>query len=216
MSEILHDKSDQLVTLVSSVLTSQVGVVKVLNTIHTETKESNAKLDSLTSSQAATLEALDEMAKNDVVILEHLDIIRTRQDTLQEVLNTLKEHLGEMVQVLVENQQDRSLEDVESAILAKLQSLDYRNVFTTLIETLEVMQGNTTAELTRLGHLTEQLERQNQNVESLVRSNETMAARVASIDLRTAQLTPTPVSDAGLEELTMTMNQLSASLLEAE
>ena len=216
MSEILHDKSDQLVTLVSSVLTSQVGVVKVLNTIHTETKESHAKLDSLTSSQAATLEALGEMAKNDAVILEHLDAIRTRQDTLQEVLNTLKEHLGEMVQVLVENQQDRSLEDVESAILAKLQSLDYRNVFTTLIETLEVMQGNTTAELTRLGHLTEQLERQNQNVESLVRSNETMAARVASIDLRTAQLTPTPVSDAGLEELTMTMNQLSASLLEAE
>jgi hypothetical protein len=214
MSEILHDKSDQVVALVSSVLTSQVGVVKVLNAIHTETKESNAKLDSLTSSQAATLEALDEMAKNDAVILEHLDAIRTRQDAIQEILNTLKEHLGEMVQVLVENQQERSLEEVESTILAKLQSLDYRNVFTTLIETLEVMQGNTTTELTRLGHLTEQLERQNQNVESLVQSNETMAARIASIDLRTAQLTPAPVSDASLEELALTMNQLSASLLE--
>lgn len=206
-----------LETMISSLVASQIGHMKLLKKLidsQKETNESvkncdnsikkqNKNLDTLTETLNSTNTKIDEFNK----IVEQIKKIETKVEILNNNLTTFtktempvfKETLIRIAQGIDENNEE---------IIRELQPIDYTETLKTMIETMSEMQSNFESCTTSIENSIKEVKLVNNEFDKLNRTSELFASRLSSVDAKISGIY-LPQTDQSTEDMQKELENLT-------
>lgn len=206
-----------LETMISSLVASQIGHMKLLKKLidsQKETNESvkncdnsikkqNKNLDTLTETLNSTNTKIDEFNK----IIEQIKKIETKVEILNNNLTTFtktempvfKETLIRIAQGIDENNEE---------IIRELQPIDYTETLKTMIETMSEMQSNFESCTTSIENSIKEVKLVNNEFDKLNRTSELFASRLSSVDAKISGIY-LPQTDQSTEDMQKELENLT-------
>lgn len=206
-----------LETMISSLVASQIGHMKLLKKLIDSQKETNKSvqncdnsikkqnknLDTLTETLNSTNTKIDEFNK----IVEQIKKIETKVEILNNNLTTFtktempvfKETLIRIAQGIDENNEE---------IIRELQPIDYTETLKTMIETMSEMQSNFESCTTSIENSIKEVKLVNNEFDKLNRTSELFASRLSSVDAKISGIY-LPQTDQSTEDMQKELENLT-------
>ena len=206
-----------LETMISSLVASQIGHMKLLKKLIDSQKETNKSvqncdnsikkqnknLDTLTETLNSTNTKIDEFNK----IIEQIKKIETKVEILNNNLTTFtktempvfKETLIRIAQGIDENNEE---------IIRELQPIDYTETLKTMIETMSEMQSNFESCTTSIENSIKEVKLVNNEFDKLNRTSELFASRLSSVDAKISGIY-LPQTDQSTEDMQKELENLT-------
>lgn len=206
-----------LETMISSLVASQIGHMKLLKKLIDSQKETNKSvqncdnsikkqnknLDTLTETLNSTNTKIDEFNK----IVEQIKKIETKVEILNNNLTTFtktempvfKETLIRIAQGIDENNEE---------IIRELQPIDYTETLKTMIETMSEMQSNFESCTTSIENSIKEVKLINNEFDKLNRTSELFASRLSSVDAKISGIY-LPQTDQSTEDMQKELENLT-------
>lgn len=213
----IDERFVNLETMISSLVASQIGHMKLLKKLIDSQKETNKSvqncdnsikkqnknLDTLTETLNSTNTKIDEFNK----IVEQIKKIETKVEILNNNLTTFtktempvfKETLIRIAQGIDENNEE---------IIRELQPIDYTETLKTMIETMSEMQSNFESCTTSIENSIKEVKLVNNEFDKLNRTSELFASRLSSVDAKISGIY-LPQTDQSTEDMQKELENLT-------
>jgi len=206
-----------LETMISSLVASQIGHMKLLKKLidsQKETNESikncdnsikkqNKNLDTLTETLNSTNTKIDEFNK----IIEQIKKIETKVEILNNNLTTFtKTEMPVFKETLIRIAQ--GIDDNNEEIIKELQPIDYTETLKTMIETMSEMQSNFESCTTSIENSIKEVKLINNEFDKLNRTSELFASRLSSVDAKISGIY-LPQTDQSTEDMQKELENLT-------
>lgn len=206
-----------LETMISSLVASQIGHMKLLKKLidsQKETNESikncdnsikkqNKNLDTLTETLNSTNTKIDEFNK----IIEQIKKIETKVEILNNNLTTFtKTEMPVFKETLIRIAQ--GIDDNNEEIIRELQPIDYTKTLKTMIETMSEMQSNFESCTTSIENSIKEVKLINNEFDKLNRTSELFASRLSSVDAKISGIY-LPQTDQSTEDMQKELENLT-------
>lgn len=206
-----------LETMISSLVASQIGHMKLLKKLidsQKETNESikncdnsikkqNKNLDTLTETLNSTNTKIDEFNK----IIEQIKKIETKVEILNNNLTTFtKTEMLVFKETLIRIAQ--GIDDNNEEIIKELQPIDYTETLKTMIETMSEMQSNFESCTTSIENSIKEVKLINNEFDKLNRTSELFASRLSSVDAKISGIY-LPQTDQSTEDMQKELENLT-------
>lgn len=201
------DNTSNLETLLSSLITSNVGVLKALSLIQKDQKESTEKQNEL-------VRVLYELRETQQTLVETQT---TTTKILQNYNQQLMQDLSDTKQTLeyLLSQLDSDDENELQAIMEKIDSVNPNHSLSEMIDALMNVSQDMTKVVQKfdqidanLGATSQVVQNMKTNVDELATANRTAASRLESVDIRLASML-TPSTDISLDALQAQVEELN-------
>lgn len=206
-----------LETMISSLVASQIGHMKLLKKLIDSQKETNESikncdnsikkqnkdLDSLTETLNSTNTKIDEFNK----IIEQIKKIETKVEILNNNLTTFtKTEMPVFKETLIRIAQ--GIDDNNEEIIRELQPIDYTETLKTMIETMSEMQSNFESCTTSIENSIKEVKLINNEFDKLNRTSELFASRLSSVDAKISGIY-LPQTDQSTEDMQKELENLT-------
>lgn len=202
------DNTSNLETLLSSLISSNVGVLKALSLIQKDQKESTEKQKELSN-------ILYELKDNQRALAEAQ---ATTTNILHEYNKQVTHELNETKQTLeyLMSQLDNSEDENElQALMDKIDSVNPNNSLNEMVDALMNVSQDMTRVVQKfdqidanLGVTSQVVQNMKTNVDEMATANRTVASRLESVDVRLASVL-TPSNDISLDALQAQVEELN-------
>lgn len=206
-----------LETMISSLVASQIGHMKLLKKLIDSQKETNESikncdnsikkqnkdLDTLTETLNSTNTKIDEFNK----IIEQIKKIETKVEILNNNLTTFtKTEMPVFKETLIRIAQ--GIDDNNEEIIRELQPIDYTETLKTMIETMSEMQSNFESCTTSVENSIKEVKLINNEFDKLNRTSELFASRLSSVDAKISGIY-LPQTDQSTEDMQKELENLT-------
>lgn len=206
-----------LETMISSLVASQIGHMKLLKKLIDSQKETNENvkncdnsikkqnkdLDTLTETLNSTNTKIDEFNK----IIEQIKKIETKVEILNNNLTTFtKTEMPVFKETLIRIAQ--GIDDNNEEIIKELQPIDYTETLKTMIETMSEMQSNFESCTTSIENSIKEVKLINNEFDKLNRTSELFASRLSSVDAKISGIY-LPQTDQSTEDMQKELENLT-------
>lgn len=206
-----------LETMISSLVASQIGHMKLLKKLIDSQKETNENvkncdnsikkqkkdLDTLTETLNSTNTKIDEFNK----IIEQIKKIETKVEILNNNLTTFtKTEMPVFKETLIRIAQ--GIDDNNEEIIRELQPIDYTETLKTMIETMSEMQSNFESCTTSIENSIKEVKLINNEFDKLNRTSELFASRLSSVDAKISGIY-LPQTDQSTEDMQKELENLT-------
>lgn len=206
-----------LETMISSLVASQIGHMKLLKKLIDSQKETNESikncdnsikkqnkdLDTLTETLNSTNTKIDEFNK----IIEQIKKIETKVEILNNNLTTFtKTEMPVFKETLIRIAQ--GIDDNNEEIIRELQPIDYTETLKTMIETMSEMQSNFESCTTSIENSIKEVKLINNEFDKLNRTSELFASRLSSVDAKISGIY-LPQTDQSTEDMQKELENLT-------
>ena len=206
-----------LETMISSLVASQIGHMKLLKKLIDSQKETNENvkncdnsikkqnkdLDTLTETLNSTNIKIDEFNK----IIEQIKKIETKVEILNNNLTTFtKTEMPVFKETLIRIAQ--GIDDNNEEIIRELQPIDYTETLKTMIETMSEMQSNFESCTTSIENSIKEVKLINNEFDKLNRTSELFASRLSSVDAKISGIY-LPQTDQSTEDMQKELENLT-------
>lgn len=206
-----------LETMISSLVASQIGHMKLLKKLIDSQKETNESikncdnsikkqnkdLDTLTETLNSTNTKIDEFNK----IIEQIKKIETKVEILNNNLTTFtKTEMPVFKETLIRIAQ--GIDDNNEEIIKELQPIDYTETLKTMIETMSEMQSNFESCTTSVENSIKEVKLINNEFDKLNRTSELFASRLSSVDAKISGIY-LPQTDQSTEDMQKELENLT-------
>lgn len=206
-----------LETMISSLVASQIGHMKLLKKLIDSQKETNESikncdnsikkqnkdLDTLTETLNSTNTKIDEFNK----IIEQIKKIETKVEILNNNLTTFtKTEMPVFKETLIRIAQ--GIDDNNEEIIRELQPIDYTETLKTMIETMSEMQSNFESCTTSVENSIKEVKIINNEFDKLNRTSELFASRLSSVDAKISGIY-LPQTDQSTEDMQKELENLT-------
>ena len=204
-------------TMISSLVASQIGHMKLLKKLIDSQKETNESikncdnsikkqnkdLDTLTETLNSTNTKIDEFNK----IIEQIKKIETKVEILNNNLTTFtKTEMPVFKETLIRIAQ--GIDDNNEEIIRELQPIDYTETLKTMIETMSEMQSNFESCTTSIENSIKEVKLINNEFDKLNRTSELFASRLSSVDAKISGIY-LPQTDQSTEDMQKELENLT-------
>ena len=206
-----------LETMISSLVASQIGHMKLLKKLIDSQKETNESitncdnsikkqnkdLDTLTETLNSTNTKIDEFNK----IIEQIKKIETKVEILNNNLTTFtKTEMPVFKETLIRIAQ--GIDDNNEEIIRELQPIDYTETLKTMIETMSEMQSNFESCTTSVENSIKEVKLINNEFDKLNSTSELFASRLSSVDAKISGIY-LPQTDQSTEDMQKELENLT-------
>lgn len=202
------DNTSNLETLLSSLISSNVGVLKALSLIQKEQKESNERQNKLST-------VLYELKENQRALSEaHSTTSKILHEYHQHVtneLNTIEQKLDYLLSQLESGEDEHELQ----ILMDKIESVNPNESLNEMVDALMDVSKDMAKVVQKFDQIDANLGVTNQvvqnmktNVDEMATANRTVASRLESVDVRLASVL-TPSKDISLDALQAQVEELN-------
>lgn len=193
----MEKQLDNLSTLVSTMATTLATSLKVLNNLnHNDEQILNVVSPINQTLSDLTTELVDVkqiQSDNQEVVKQLVHQLKNfeqntleRQSATQKTLTALNQTIVDLISIIDANSTDESISEARTLIMNRIDNLDYQQVLTKLIESIQIIQTNFESETQHLKVLRKDIAQMEDRLTRFSESNETLASRISSIDVRTS------------------------------
>lgn len=202
------DNTSNLETLLSSLISSNVGVLKALSLIQKEQKENNERQNELST-------VLYELKENQRALSEaHTTTSKILHEYNQQVtteLSTTKQKIDYLLSQLESDEDEHELQ----ILMDKIESVNPNESLTEMVDALMDVSKDMAKVVQKFDQIDANLGVTNQvvqnmktNVDEMTTANRTVASRLESVDVRLASVL-TPSNDISLDALQAQVEELN-------